>query len=119
MSSKRDIFKPRFEARPFEYPEAIELLNMLADTYWRHTELSFNADVNDIDNLPPHEKEIVLRSLLAISTIEVAVKSFWGQLGSHFPTCFNVSLICVMKVFMFSSSFSPRWFLVLFLMRSF
>ena len=85
MSSKRNIFEPRFEARPFEYPEAIELLNMLADTYWRHTELSFNADVNDIDNLPPHEKEIVLRSLLAISTIEVAVKSFWGQLGSHFP----------------------------------
>lgn len=82
---KRDIFKPRFEARPYEYPEAIELLELLANTYWRHTELSFNADVNDIDNLPPHEKEIVIRSLLAISTIEVAVKAFWGQLGSHFP----------------------------------
>lgn len=85
MNKKRNIFEPRFEARPFEYPEAIELLNLLADTYWRHTELSFNADVNDIDNLPPHEKEIVIRSLLAISTIEVAVKSFWGQLGTHFP----------------------------------
>lgn len=82
---KRNIFEPRFEARPFEYPEAIELMNLIADTYWRHTELSFNADVNDIGNLPPNEREIVIRSLLAISTIEVAVKTFWSQLGTHFP----------------------------------
>lgn len=85
MGTKKDIFEPRFSAKPYEYPYAVELKNMIADTYWRHTELSFNADVNDIESLPPHHKEAVLRSLLAISTIEVAVKTFWAQLGTHFP----------------------------------
>ena len=79
------IFEPRFEVRPFKYPQAIELMNLLADTYWRHTELAFNADVNDIDSLEPHEKEAVIRSLLTISSLEVTVKTFWSQLGQHFP----------------------------------
>lgn len=79
----RDIYKKTSD-RPFQYPEAIELIKQIQDVYWRHTELSFASDRQEIDEMPYHMREGVLRNMLAISTIEVAVKSFWGQLGSHF-----------------------------------
>lgn len=79
----RDIYKKTHD-RPFQYPEAIKLMEQIQDIYWRHTELSFTSDKQEVDNMPFHMKEGVLRNMLAISTIEVAVKSFWGQLGSHF-----------------------------------
>src|SRR5690606_18844938 len=79
----RDIYKKTHD-RPFKYPEAIKLMEQIQDIYWRHTELSFTSDKQEVDNMPFHMKEGVLRNMLAISTIEVAVKSFWGQLGSHF-----------------------------------
>ena len=79
----RDIYKKTSD-RPFRYPEAIKLMEQIQDIYWRHTELSFVSDKQEVDNMPYHMKEGVLRNMLAISTIEVAVKSFWGQLGSHF-----------------------------------
>lgn len=81
--SKRDIYKKTHD-RPFRYPEAIKLMEQIQDIYWRHTELSFASDKQDVDTMEHHMKEGVLRNMLAISTIEVAVKSFWGQLGSHF-----------------------------------
>lgn len=80
----RDIYKPKSD-RPFEYPEAIKLMEQIQNTYWRHTELSFASDRQEVDSMPYHLKEGVLRNMLAISTIEVAVKTFWQQLGNHFP----------------------------------
>lgn len=79
------IFDRRKQFKPYEYPVAIELMDLLQKTYWLHTEVPFSADPQEIRNLPPHEQEVVIRSLLAISTIEVAVKTFWTQLGNHFP----------------------------------
>lgn len=81
--SKRDIYKKTHD-RPFKYPEAIQLMEQIQDIYWRHTELSFASDKQDVDTMEHYKKEGVLRNMLAISTIEVAVKSFWGQLGTHF-----------------------------------
>lgn len=82
--TKRDIYSPRFD-RPFEYPEAIDLLTKLRQTYWLHSELAFASDPQEIDQMEEHMKEGVLRNLLCISTIEVTIKTFWTQLGSHFP----------------------------------
>ena len=80
----RDIYLPRYD-RPFEYPEAIELINSIQDVYWRHTELSFASDKQEIDELDKLRREGALRNMLAISTVEVTLKTFWTQLGSHFP----------------------------------
>lgn len=82
--SKRDIYKRR-DSRPYLYPEAIQLKNMIQDVYWRHTEVNFNSAKQDIQGMEYHLKEGMLRNLLCISTIEVAVKKFWTQLGDHFP----------------------------------
>ena len=79
------IFEERFNYKPFEYPEIDELGSKLTDTFWTHKELTFEGDKIDFHNLNDTEKEIVLRTLTLIATIEVKVKDFWGQLGNHFP----------------------------------
>lgn len=79
----RDIYQNTND-RPFKYPEAIKLMEQIQDIYWRHTELSFASDKQEIETMDYPLKEGVLRNMLAISTIEVAVKKFWGQLGNHF-----------------------------------
>lgn len=84
MLQKRDIYQPRYD-RPFEYPEAIKLMESIQDVYWRHTELTFASDRQEIETMDHKLKEGVLRNLLCISTIEVTLKTFWPQLGSHFP----------------------------------
>lgn len=84
MKRQRDIYKPRYD-RPFEYPEAIELMTRLTDTYWLHKEVPFTSDPQDIITMEKYMGEGVIRNLLAIATIEVTVKTFWTQLGNHFP----------------------------------
>lgn len=79
------IFDERKNYKPFEYPEIEELGSKLTDTFWTHKELTFEGDKIDFHNLNKEEKEIVLRTLTLIATIEVKVKDFWGQLGNHFP----------------------------------
>lgn len=79
------IFDERLTYKPFEYPEIDELGAKMTDTFWTHKELTFEADKLDFYNLDKSEKEIVLRTLTLIATIEVKVKDFWGQLGNHFP----------------------------------
>lgn len=82
--SKRDIYKPR-DNRPYAYPEAIELMHGIQDVYWRHTEVNFNSAKQEIQEMDLLKREGMIRNLLCISTIEVAVKKFWTQLGNHFP----------------------------------
>jgi len=79
------IFDERKTYRPFEYPQVESLMYKLTDTFWTHKELTFEADKIEFHNLSESEKEVVLRSITLIATIEVKVKDFWGQLGSHFP----------------------------------
>lgn len=79
------IFTPRRNYKPFEYKEAISLMEKLNHTFWLHSELTFNADKQDFMNLEKFEQVAVRRSLCAISSIEVNVKTFWTQLGDHFP----------------------------------
>ncbi len=80
------IFDKRTNYKPFEYPEILQFTEMLNKSFWVHSELDFTADIQDFhSHLAPHEKEAVKKSLLAIAQIEVAVKSFWGNLYLHLP----------------------------------
>ncbi|MEM6378737.1 MAG: ribonucleotide-diphosphate reductase subunit beta [Bacteroidota bacterium] len=80
------IFDKRINYKPFEYPEVLQFSEAINKSFWVHSELDFTADVQDFHSqLSANEKEIVKRSLLAIAQIEVAVKSFWGDLYHHFP----------------------------------
>ena len=79
------IFKERLTYKPSEYPEADELRLKLTHSFWTHDELTFEGDKIDFNNLSTEEKEIILRTLTLIATVEVKVKDFWSQLGNHFP----------------------------------
>src|SRR5690554_7125369 len=80
------IFDKRINYKPFEYPEVLQFTEALNKTYWVHSEVDFTADVQDFhSHLSPHEKQVIKRSLLAIAQVEVAVKSFWGNLYLHIP----------------------------------
>ncbi|MDQ7917856.1 ribonucleotide-diphosphate reductase subunit beta [Mesonia sp. MT50] len=80
------IFDKRTNYKPFEYPEIHQFTDAINKSFWVHSEVDFTADVQDFhSHLSANEKQIVKKSLLAIAQIEVAVKSFWGDLYHHLP----------------------------------
>ncbi len=80
------IFDKRLQYKPFEYPEILQFTEAINKGYWVHSEVDFTADVQDFhSHLTPAERNAVKNSLLAIAQIEVAVKSFWGNLFQHLP----------------------------------
>lgn len=80
------IFDKRVNYKPFEYPEILQFTEAINKSFWVHSEVDFTADVQDFhSHLTKNEKQVVKRSLLAIAQIEVAVKSFWGDLYLHLP----------------------------------
>ncbi|PID68994.1 MAG: ribonucleotide reductase [Flavobacteriia bacterium] len=80
------IFDKRINYKPFEYPEVLQFTDLINKSFWVHSELDFTADVQDFhSHLNSNEKEAIKKSLLAIAQVEVAVKSFWGNLYHHLP----------------------------------
>ncbi len=80
------IFDKRLQYKPFEYPEILQFTEAINKGYWVHSEVDFTADVQDFhSHLTSAERNAVKNSLLAIAQIEVAVKSFWGNLFHHLP----------------------------------
>lgn len=83
---KRDIFKPRTNLKPYEYPEADEYKEAIQHSFWLFSEFNYNSDIQDYKiNVKPHERTAIKNSMLAISQIEVEVKTFWGDLYKHVP----------------------------------
>lgn len=82
----RDIFKKRVEYKPFEYPEVQPFIDAMNKSFWVHSEVNFDADVQDFKTkLKPHEQECIKRNSLAIAQVEVAVKPFWGDIHKVLP----------------------------------
>lgn len=80
------IFKERIAYKPFAFPELASYADAIQQSYWIVSEYNFTSDVQDFKvTLTPQEKEAVRRAMLAISQIEVAVKTFWGKIGDRLP----------------------------------
>ncbi|MET0243128.1 MAG: ribonucleotide-diphosphate reductase subunit beta [Flavitalea sp.] len=80
------LFDKRIQYKPFEYPEVLRFTAAINKSFWVHSEVDFTADVQDFHaHLNPAEQVAIKNSLLSIAQIEVAVKSFWGNLYTHFP----------------------------------
>src|SRR5690606_13965991 len=72
--------------KPFEYPEILQFTEAINKSFWVHSEVDFTADTQDFhSHLTPEERFAVKNSLMAIAQVEVAVKTFWGNLYHHFP----------------------------------
>lgn len=80
------LFDKRINYKPFEYPEVLQFTDAINRTFWVHSEVDFTADTQDFHSqLTDAERNAIKHALLAIAQIEVAVKSFWGNLYLHFP----------------------------------
>lgn len=80
------IFEKRINYKPFEYPEVLTFVDAINKAFWVHSEVDFTADIQDFHSqLSDIDRNAVKNSLLAIAQIEVAVKTFWGNLYQHMP----------------------------------
>ncbi len=85
-SRSRDLFKPRLNLKPYEYPELIEYVDAIRHSYWIHTEFNYTSDIQDFKIHVTHaEREVIRKAMLAIAQIEVSVKTFWGDIFKHLP----------------------------------
>ena len=83
---ERNIFERRITLKPYEYPELYEYVPAIRHSYWIHTEFNFTSDIQDFKtHLSEVEKSAIKNAMLAISQIEVAVKSFWGDIYHKIP----------------------------------
>lgn len=81
-----NIFAKRVNLKPYEYPELVEYVDAIRHSYWVHTEFNFTSDVQDYKvHLSEKEQTAVKRAMLAISQIEIAVKTFWGDIYKRMP----------------------------------
>jgi ribonucleoside-diphosphate reductase beta chain len=81
-----NIFMKRTNLKPYEYPALLEYVDAIRHSYWVHTEFNFTSDIQDfMVHLDEKEKTAVKRAMLAISQIEIAVKTFWGDIYKRLP----------------------------------
>jgi ribonucleoside-diphosphate reductase beta chain len=80
------IFKKREHLKPYEYPELVEYVDAVRHSYWVHTEFKFTSDVQDFHvGVTDAERNAIKNTMLAIAQIEVAVKTFWGDVYKRMP----------------------------------
>lgn len=83
---QRSLFKKRLNLKPYEYPELYEYVNAVRHSYWIHTEFNFTSDIQDFKvNVTDKERSAIKNSMIAIAQIEVAVKTFWGDIYKKMP----------------------------------
>ena len=83
---KLNIFEKRINLKPYEYPALYEYVPAIRHSYWIHTEFNFTSDIQDFKTrLTEVERSVIKNTMLAISQIEVAVKTFWGDIYHRMP----------------------------------
>jgi len=81
-----NIFEKRINLKPYEYPQLNEYVDAIRHSYWIHTEFNYTSDIQDFKTgLNDVERSAIKNTMLAISQIEVAVKTFWGDIYHKMP----------------------------------
>lgn len=82
----RNIFKPRVNILPYEYPQLLAYKDAIRHSYWIDTEFNFTTDIDDFKTkVTEEEREVIKRTMLAIAQIEVSVKTFWADMYKRMP----------------------------------
>jgi ribonucleoside-diphosphate reductase beta chain len=83
---KKNIFAPRVNILPYEYPSLLKYKDAIRHSYWIHTEFNFTDDISDFfTNITSNERTVITRCMLAISQIEFSIKTAWGDLYKRMP----------------------------------
>lgn len=81
-----NIFDKRVAFRPYDYPSLMAFKDAIRHSYWIHTEFNITSDVHDFKNgVTDSERQAISRTMLAISQIEVSVKTFWAKIYDKMP----------------------------------
>ena len=82
----RNIFMPRVNILPYEYPQLLKYKDAIRHSYWIDTEYNFTEDISDYrTKVSFTEKEVIKKTMLAIAQIEVNVKTFWADMYKRMP----------------------------------
>ena len=82
----KNIFSPRVNILPYEYPQLLAYKDAIRHSYWIHTEFNFTTDIDDFKTkVSDSEREVIKKSMLAFAQIEVNVKTFWADLYKRMP----------------------------------
>lgn len=81
-----NLFEKRINFRPYEYPELMQYKDAIRHSYWIHTEFNISSDVQDFKvGVTDAERSTISRTMLAISQIEISVKTFWAKIYDKMP----------------------------------
>lgn len=81
-----NIFDKRVAFRPYDYPSLMAFKDAIRHSYWIHTEFNISSDVQDFKvGITDSERQAISRTMLAISQIEVSVKTFWAKIYDKMP----------------------------------
>lgn len=76
----------RIAIKPYEYPHLLQYRDAIRHSYWVHTEFTLSGDVQDwYTRVDECDRELLKRTMLAISQIEVEVKTFWARIYDRLP----------------------------------
>lgn len=82
----KNIFTPRVNILPYEYPSLLAYKDAIRHSYWIDTEFNFTTDIDDFKTkVSDEEREVIKRAMLAIAQIEVNVKTFWADMYKRMP----------------------------------
>jgi ribonucleoside-diphosphate reductase beta chain len=80
------LFEEQISRKPDLYPWTKQFIDAIWAGFWTPDEFNFRSDYSQFkSDLTEEEQEVVVRALSAIGQIEVAVKSFWANVGTHLP----------------------------------
>lgn len=80
------LFEEQISRKPNLYPWTKDFIDAIWKGFWTPDEFNFRSDYSQFKNeLTPEEQKIVVRTLSAIGQIEIAVKTFWADLGKNLP----------------------------------
>jgi len=80
------LFETQISRKPDHYPWTKQFIDAIWSGFWTPDEFNFRSDYSQFKtDLTEQEREVVVRALSAIGQIEVAVKSFWANVGTHLP----------------------------------
>lgn len=83
---KKDIFKKRFNIKPYEYPQIDLFVEAIQHSYWLHTEFNYTSDIQDFELIKWNKDwEVMKKVLLMISQMENTVEYFWSDLYRKMP----------------------------------
>ena len=80
------LFEEQISRKPDLYPLAKKFIDAIWQGFWTPDEFNFRSDYSQYKtDLTEEEQQVVVRALSAIGQIEVAVKTFWANLGDNLP----------------------------------